>query len=85
MSTRSKEVLYRFRPDSLEAIAEHLNLRTEKQLATALGLWGDVEVLGELRCGMSVGAPMVLHVSSLMGFENYVGAWFDPVREPQAA
>lgn len=86
MTTAIKEALYRFRPEALDAIAEHLNLKTEKQLATALGLRGNVSILDELRNGTAlVGAPMALHVSSLMGIENYIGAWFDPVQDVLAA
>lgn len=79
------EALYRFRPGALDAIAQHLNLRTEAQLATALGLGGDVELLARLRHGALCGAPMALHVSTLMGIENYIGAWFDTVATDHAA
>ncbi|MDN6242160.1 MULTISPECIES: hypothetical protein [Actinomycetes] len=69
--------LYRFRDGALDAIAREKNLRTERQLATALGI--KTEEVGALRHGAVVGDPMALHVASLMGLDHGLGPWLEPV------
>lgn len=80
-----REAIYKFRPGALDAIARAKNTRTEPELAWLLGLQGDTNLLGKLRHGALVGAPMALHVSGLMGDEEYVSAWFEQVGEELAA
>ena len=57
-------VAYRFQPGALDIIAQEKRLTSEQALATALGITTDQ--LGRLRHGATVGAPMALHVSTLM-------------------
>ncbi|MBG9356246.1 hypothetical protein ACQX25_04420 [Corynebacterium diphtheriae] len=85
MTAPVQEALFRFRPGALDIIAQMLNLRTEKQLAVALRLEGNTDLLAQLRHGALCGLPMALHVSELMGMEHYIGAWFDQVSGQNAA
>ena len=57
-------IAYRFQPGALYIIAQETRLTSEQALATALGITTDQ--LGKLRHGATVGAPMALHVSTLM-------------------
>lgn len=57
-------IAYRFQPGALDIIAQEKRLGSEQALATALGITTDQ--LGRLRHGATVGAPMALHVSTLM-------------------
>lgn len=84
MSTiTTQRALYRFRPGALDTIASQTGRTTERQLAALLGI--DQEQLAKVRHGAIVGAPMALRVSALMGTEDYLAAWFDPVATPAAA
>ncbi|MFW9032726.1 hypothetical protein [Corynebacterium striatum] len=72
---------YSFRPGALEHIMRSRNLRTDKQLAAALGV--RLDDLAEIRAGAPVSARLALKVSALQGDEKYIAAWFDPY-EPAA-
>lgn len=69
--------LYRFRDGALDAIAREKNFRTERQLAAGLGI--SPEDVGALRHGAVVGDPMALHVATLMGLDDSLGPWLEPV------
>lgn len=82
MSVMRQASRYVFRPGALEAIMRTRNLRTDAQLAAAIGITR--EGLEKARAGWPVTAELALKVSALQGDENYIAAWFDPY-ELQAA
>lgn len=81
MTTRTPP-RYTFRPGALEAIMRTRNLRTDAQLAAAIGI--TKEDLEKVRAGWPVTIELAIKVSSLQGDEDYIAAWFERVDDPLA-
>ena len=74
---------FTFRPGALDAIMRSRNLQTEEQLALLIGV--RTADIPKLRAGAKVTAELALRVSALQGDKNYIAAWFDQVKEQEAA